>query len=344
MTGPVPGLDPAHVARFGADTARTLGGPFPEDAWLALAVSGGPDSMAMLAMASTAFPRQVLAATIDHGLRASAAAEAAMVARWCADAGVPHQTLALHEEIGPSAIQATARTLRYDRLGEWVAETGAVALATAHHVDDQAETVLMRAVRGSGPAGLAGVRPYRFQHADPAAVPQSSGFAIIRPLLGWRRAELRAIVLAANIPFVDDPSNADRQFERVRVRGLLADTPWLDPAGLARTAHHAGEAHAALEEIAAWLWDDRLLDRGEGVIALRIADLPRAVQRLLVRKAILAVRHSARITRPAFDLASNVESFLDATRTGVSATQGGVMASPIADIVQFTPEPPRRSR
>jgi tRNA(Ile)-lysidine synthase len=341
MTRPAPGLDPALVARFGADLAQTLGGSLPQGASLALAVSGGPDSMAMLALAAAAFPGQICAATVDHGLRAAAVDEAAMVARWCAAAEVPHRTLVLRDAIGPSRIQETARALRYDLLGRWVAQTGAVALATAHHVEDQAETVLMRAVRGSGPAGLAGIRSSRIASRAGQVAPP---FAIVRPLLGWRRADLRAMVVAAHVPFVDDPSNADDQFERVRVRRLMAETPWLDPVGLARTAQHVGEAHAALEEIAEWLWSERLVPVGEGGVALRIADLPRAVQRVLVRKAILATRGFARITRPAFDDASNVEPFLTALQTGVSATQGGVMGSPNAGIWHFGTEPPRRSR
>jgi len=341
MTCPVPGLDPALVARFAADLAQTLGGPLPQGASLALAVSGGPDSMAMLALAAAAFPGQICAATVDHGLRAAAVDEAAMVARWCAAAGVPHQTLVLRNAIGPSRIQETARALRYDLLGRWVGEVGAVALATAHHVEDQAETVLMRAVRGSGPAGLAGIRAHRIARpAEEAAI----GFAIVRPLLGWRRADLRAAALAAEVPFVDDPSNADQQFERVRVRRLLAETPWLDPVGLARTAQHVGEAHAALEEIAEWLWSERFAPIGGGGIALRIADLPRAVQRMLVRRAMLDIRRSARITRPAFDHSSNIEPLLTALQAGISATQGGVMGSADAGMWHFATEPPRRTR
>ena len=341
MTRPVPGLDPAQVARFGVDLTQTLGGPLLQGASLALAVSGGPDSMAMLALATAAFPGQIRAATVDHGLRPAAVDEAAMVARWCAAAGVPHQTLVLRDAIGRSRIQETARTLRYDLLGRWVAEMGAVALATAHHVEDQAETVLMRAVRGSGPAGLAGIRSHRiaFQGEETPI-----GFAIVRPLLGWRRADLRAVVVSADVPFVDDPSNADQQFERVRVRRLLAETPWLDPVGLARTAQHVGEAHSALEEIAEWLWSERLVPDDSGGIKLRIAELPRAVQRMLVRKAILDIRQSARITRPAFDHSSNIEPLLTALQAGISATQGGVMGSSDAGMWRFDTEPPRRSR
>ncbi|WP_242186184.1 tRNA lysidine(34) synthetase TilS [Sphingomonas sp. CARO-RG-8B-R24-01] len=343
MTGPA-GLDPAQVARFAADLMRTLGAPLADDATIGLAVSGGADSMAMLALANRAFPGRISAATVDHGLRQAAVEEAAMVAHWCATAAVPHRTLILRDAIGSTAIQATARALRYQLLGRWVGETGARALATAHHIDDQAETFLMRAVRGSGPAGLAGVRPDR-PHTlvdGPAGAPDPS-FLVIRPLLGWRRAELRAIVMEAGIPFADDPSNDDDHFERVRVRRLIADTPWLDPVGMARAASHAREAQDALDETAQWLWGDRRVAEGGDGVALRIGDVPRALQRLLVRRAILHVRRSCRITRPEFGLSTNIEPLLESLAAGVSATQGGVMGSTRGGIWRFRPEPPRRS-
>ena len=131
-------LDRAAVERFGGDLAHVLGGAVPPDAPIALAVSGGPDSMAMLALAAAAFPGQVHAATVDHRLRAAAAAEARMVAAWCANAGVPHTTLVVAEPIGSGSVQARARAVRYELLLRWAAEIGASCLATAHHADDQA--------------------------------------------------------------------------------------------------------------------------------------------------------------------------------------------------------------
>lgn len=342
MIAPTTGLDPALVDRFGADVERTLGGALPADATLALAVSGGPDSMAMLALAVGAFPGRVCAATVDHGLRAAAVDEAEMVARWCVDLGIPHRTLVLREAIGETAIQATARALRYDVLGRWVAEVGAAALATAHHADDQAETFLMRAVRGSGPAGLSGVRARRIATTGAAVIDAS--FTVIRPLLDWRRADLRAIVVDAGMPFVDDPSNRDDHYERVRVRRLLRDVPWLDPVGLARAAKHAGEAQRSLEQMAEWLWGDRMVDEDAVGLELRLGDLPREFQRQLLRRAIIHLRHSARIARPAFDHSTNVEPLLKSLAGGLSANQGGVLVSSRDGIWRFRPEPPRRAR
>ena len=119
-----------------------------------------------------------------------------------------------------SAIQERARAARYRLLGEWIADRGLNALATAHHADDQAETLVMRLNRGSGVRGLAGMRPV-------AKVPGSES-PLVRPLLGWRRTELEAICASAGLTPVDDPSNADDQFERIRVRQALSENGWLD--------------------------------------------------------------------------------------------------------------------
>lgn len=320
------------VARFRRDLDRALGQPLAPDARLALAVSGGADSMALLALASTALPGRVIAATVDHGLRAAAADEAAMVAAWCADAGVPHATLTADRTIGPSDIQAEARALRYDLLTRWATAAGAAVIATAHHADDQAETFLMRLARGSGPAGLAGIRARR----------ALGTLTLVRPLLGWRRAALRALVEAAGVPFVDDPSNRDTRFERVRVRQLLAEQAWLDPVNLARAATHAAEADAALGERADRLWLDHATVSDHGSVEVALPDVPRELRRRIARRAIAQVRASAAITRPAFDSASNVESLLDALEGGTSATQAGVMASSKRGIWHFRPAPPRR--
>jgi tRNA(Ile)-lysidine synthase len=330
-------LDRVAVERFGGDLAQVLGGVVPPDAPIALAVSGGPDSMAMLALAAAAFPGQVHAATVDHRLRAAAAAEARMVADWCADAGVPHTTLVVAEPIGSASIQARARAVRYDLLVRWAVEIGARCLATAHHADDQAETFLMRAARGSGVAGLAGIRARHRRAID-----------LVRPLLGWRVSELRALAVAAAVPFVDDPSNADPHYDRTRFRALLRDTPWLDAAQLARSAAYVAEADATLREIEAWLWTTRKvtperIDDPDLQSWLDLSDLPREVQRRMCRSAIHSVRAANGILRPIFDDSTNIEPLLDALLAGTTATQGGIMVSVRGKVWRFAPQPPRRA-
>jgi tRNA(Ile)-lysidine synthase len=346
-------LDRVAVERFGGDLAHVLGGIVPPGARIALAVSGGPDSMAMLALAVAAFPGQVHAATVDHRLRTAAAAEAQMVADWCAAAGVPHSTLVVAEPIGTASVQARARALRYDLLVRWAVEVGATCLATAHHADDQAETFLMRAARGSGVAGLAGIRARQRREVATAVGASStvfdvSGVDLVRPLLGWRVTELRALAIAAALPFVDDPSNADPHYDRTRFRALLHDTPWLDPAQLARSAGYVAEADATLQEIEAWLWTARKV-APEGVEApdlqswLDLADLPRELKRRMCRSAIRSVRAVNGITRPAFDDSTNIEPLLDALAAGKAATQAGIMVSVRGKVWRFVPQPPRRA-
>lgn len=345
-------LDRATVERFRGDFARALGVAVAPDARPALAVSGGPDSMAMLALAAAAFPGQVSAATVDHRLRAGAADEARMVADWCAQAGVAHTTLQVEAPLGGTSVQARARAARYDLLVHWAVARGATCLATAHHADDQAETFLMRAARGSGVAGLAGIRARQRRELStsvggPDMVFNVSGIDLVRPLLGWRVAELRALAVAAELPFVDDPSNADPHYDRTRFRALLRDTPWLDPVQLARSAAYVAEADATLREIEAWLWTTRKVTP-EGVEDpdlqswLDLADLPREVKRRMCRTAISSVRAVNGILRPHFDDSSNIESLLDALEAGKRATQAGILVSAHGKVWRFAPEPPRR--
>ena len=329
-----PLIDPASVARFGADLDRLVPEGLRAGEPLALAVSGGPDSMAMLLLAQAALPGQVAAATVDHGLRAAAAGEAALVATACARLGVSHMTLRPDRPIAGGNLQSQARAARYALLGHWAVDVGARLLATAHHVDDQAETFLMRAVRGSGLAGLAAVRPRRRQGA----------LTIVRPLLGWRRTELAAIVVVAELHIVADPSNDDERFDRVRMRHLLAAQPALDPIGLARTATHAAEADADLRAMRTWLWTDRRRPCDVDEALLDLAQLPRTLQRMLVRMAIEDVRESNGITRPLFGDATNIEALLDALNAGRAANQGGVLACVERGLWRFRDEPHRRTK
>lgn len=234
--------DPLNVARFAEDLRAVWPEADRADApRLGLAVSGGPDSLALLLLAAADLPGRVEAATVDHGLRAGSAAEAAEVARLCAKLGVPHATLTVVVE--PGNVQDAARRARYAALGAWAQERELAALASAHHADDQAETLLMRLNRGSGVAGLAGVRPR-------GRVPGQS-LPLLRPVLGWRRAELSAIVEQAGVVAADDPSNADDRFDRARLRKAMAGLEWLDVPALAQSAAHLADADAAI----AWCTD-----------------------------------------------------------------------------------------
>lgn len=189
-----------------------------------IAVSGGPDSTALLWLAShwrgarAAGPR-LCVATVDHGLRPDAATEALAVAELCRDLGLPHRTLRWEGPKPSRGIQAAARTARYGLLFAAAREEGADAIALAHTEDDQAETVLFRLARGSGLTGLAAMR----------AVSEREGLALVRPLLGVPKARLIATLEQAAVPFVRDPANSDPRFARARLRRLA---PHLAEEGL----------------------------------------------------------------------------------------------------------------
>ncbi|WP_375404643.1 tRNA lysidine(34) synthetase TilS [uncultured Sphingomonas sp.] len=319
-----------EVGRFRVDLARAFGDG--HGGVIGLAVSGGPDSMAMLALATEALDGRVSVATVDHRLRPEAEREAALVAGACVRLGVPHAVLVPDAAIVGAGVQAQARGVRYALLARWAGAGGIEAVATAHHADDQAETFLMRAGRGSGLAGLAGVR----------ARTVIAGMMVVRPLLDWRRAELRAVARRRELPFVDDPSNADDRFERTRVRRLLDANEWLGPANLARSAGYLAEADGDLRAVVDWLWAARAVVDGDDV-RVNATDLPREVRRRLVRRALAVTRAVAGLTEPAFGEASNVEAMLDGLEQGRRVTQAGVLASVRDGRWRLRPAPPRRS-
>ncbi|MFL9839681.1 tRNA lysidine(34) synthetase TilS [Sphingomonas sp. ST-64] len=346
-------LGPELVERFRRDLADALGRTAAPEDQFALAVSGGADSMAMLALAHAAYPGRVMAATVDHRLRSASSDEAEMVARWCAKVGIRHATLTPNRTISPTNLQADARKVRYDLLGAWAIGIGAVVLLTAHQCDDQAETFLMRARRGSGPGGLAGIRTrwtwerHRWHRGYPqggvVAVADVDAVTVVRPLLGWRRRELRGLVETASIPFVDDPSNDDERFDRVRARRLLAEQPWIDAEALARSARICAEADADLDAMMVWLGRERTRESCVEERRIDVAGLPRELRRRLARDAIGYVRLVSAISEGRWSESANVEALLDALEGGTGATQAGVMAVAEGDVWTFREAPPRRS-
>lgn len=210
-----------------------------------VAISGGSDSTALLLLVrawADAAGRPVRAVTVDHRLRDGSAAEAAAVADLCVRLGVPHSTQVWGDGPGPGNLQASARAARRRLIGAWAREAGVAAVALGHTLDDQAETVLLRLARGSGVDGLAAMR----------AVQAGGETLWLRPMLGLRRADLRAWLAGADVDWAEDPSNADPRFDRVRARGALATlaTIGIGPDRLAQTAARMGRAREALERSA----------------------------------------------------------------------------------------------
>ncbi len=308
---------------FAASLAAALGRPLATGERLAVAVSGGPDSLALLALASAALPGRIMALTVDHRLRAAAAAEAAEVALLCTGLGVPHRTLAWTGAKPGAGLQAAARAARYRLLRDACADAGITILATAHHADDQAETLLMRLARGGGSAGLAGIRACR----------DLGGVMLVRPLLGERRSALAAIVAARGWTALDDPANHDPRHARTRARTLLAATPWLDPARAAATAAHLAAAEAALAWTADRAWAGRATLAADA-IALDLAGLPADLVRRLVARAIAELAPGAAPRGP--DLARLIARLA----AGGSGTLAGVRGRG-GNLWRFTPAPPR---
>lgn len=319
---PVPHPDP--VSRFRRDLEAVAG---PGPGRLAVAVSGGPDSLALLLLANAAFPGQVGAATVDHGLRAQSADEAEAVARLCAGIGVRHHKLPARVERAGEGLQAAARAARYAALAQWMEAEGLGLLLTGHHADDQAETLVMRLNRGSGVAGLAGVRAA-------GSVPETGGrLRLCRPLLGWRRTELQSVVAAAGVEAALDPSNRDERFDRARLRRRLAEAPWLDAAALARSAALLAEAEAALEWTAGPLFTARA-EVGEAAVALRPNGLPPELLRRLVLRCL---RHLAPGAEPRGEA---LAAFIAKLEQGGTATLCEVKGAG-GHIWRFEPAPPR---
>lgn len=232
-------------APLGATETAALFGGLAHLPTLVLAVSGGPDSTALLVLAARwrasleAGPRLV-AATIDHGLRRGAAAEALAVASLAQSFGLAHHTLRWTGTKPTAGLQEAARAARYRLLAEAARAAGAAHVLTAHTRDDQAETVLFRLARGSGVAGLAGMaRVSPLPLSTSASAPARSAHRandgplwLVRPFLDIPKARLVATLRAAGIPWADDPSNRDPRFTRSRLRGML---PGLAAEGLSAT-------------------------------------------------------------------------------------------------------------
>jgi tRNA(Ile)-lysidine synthase len=322
----VPEPDTALVERF----SRDLDGLIPRSARVGIAVSGGPDSLALLLLAAAARPGQVEAATVDHALRPESRLEAEAVAALCGQLAVPHRILTVGWTEKPeSAIQERARAERYRLLAQWAQERGLDAVVTAHHLDDQAETLVMRLARGAGVRGLAGMRR--------AAVVPGSDVSLLRPLLGWRRADLAQICSASGVQPAIDPSNEDEQFERVRVRRALGDADWLDPQSLASSAGHLGDAEAALEWATRHEWS-RAVSNGGAEIAYRPADVPDEIRRRIVQAAVaqLASEGGGAELR-----GRELDRLMAVLATGAQATIRGVQCWG-GEEWRFAKAPPRR--
>lgn len=239
------------------------------EAPIGVAVSGGGDSLALLILAHRWAARQgrtVYALTVDHGLRPEARAEAEGVARLCGELGIAHETLRLE---GAAPRQAALRRGRHAALARAVRRQKGYLLLTGHTADDQAETFLMRARQGSGWYGLAGMRPLSLS----PVWPEGQGVFIARPLLAARRESLRAFLKGEGVGWVDDPSNDNPAFERVRMRRLLC--PDLSRFVQILSVIDQFQTLRMIEDVAIWRWMTGNVRVAEGGIEVAsLAGLP----------------------------------------------------------------------
>ncbi|MBI3702993.1 MAG: tRNA lysidine(34) synthetase TilS [Rhizobiales bacterium] len=273
-----------------ASEAKSLFSDLKSFPALVLAVSGGPDSTALLLLAArwrdaSRAPPKLIAVTVDHGLRKEAKLEAVAVARLARKLKVAHRTLQWRGKKPASGVPQAARAARYRLLSEAAKKSGAAHILTAHTLDDQAETVLIRMTRGSGITGLGAMqrisvipgreRSERTRNPDLnttqvsgfrvrglSAAPRNDQFFLVRPLLDIPKARLIATLKAADIPFADDPSNRDPRFTRARLRGLLPQLAQegLDARRLALLARRLRRADAAIEAMVEQAMDFLAMD------------------------------------------------------------------------------------
>ena len=329
-----------------AQQAKTLFAPWKAAPALVLAVSGGPDSLALMWLAARwrrALSRgpRLIAVTVDHGLRREAAREARDVKRLAQTLDLPHRTLRWTGAKPSTGLPAAARAARYRLLAKAARASGATHILTAHTRDDQAETLLMRILRGSGIAGLAAM----------ARETEREGVWLTRPLLDVPKSRLVATLARAKIAFADDPTNRDISFTRPRLRALM---PALveeggDSRNLARLAARLARANAAIEVLA---------DGAERYLALRdrdasrfgfdagaFAGLPEEIRLRLLKRAIDRAGHEG----PA-EL-GKVEALLarldraianDERQTRMKQTLAGAVISLTKGRIYIDPAPPRR--
>ncbi len=329
------------VALSAAD-AKRLFADWKHVSALVLAVSGGPDSTALLWLAAKwrgglkRAPR-LLAVTVDHGLRRESHNEALDVARLANALDVEHRTLRWTGPKPQSGLPAAAREARYSLLAGAARKIGAAHVLTAHTRDDQAETLMMRLARGSGLSGLAAMA----REAPRGAV------TIVRPLLDVPKARLIATLRKAKIDYADDPTNRDPAFTRTRFRELMPQLmrEGIDSRNLARLAQRLARANTALESVVSVM--ERSIGRvsDDGLIeidARAFATLPDEIALRLLGRAVAAVGYEGSAELAKLEaLLAGLRAAAD-RRQRMTQTLAGAMIALRPDLIVVNRAPPRR--
>ena len=261
--------------------------PFEPKPKLAVALSGGADSLALTLLLKDWLDRRggsLLALTVDHGLRRGSAAEARQVAALMEARGIPHQVLRWRGEKPTASPQAAARQARYRLLGQTCQRRDILHLCLAHHLEDQAETLLLRLGRGSGLEGLAAMAP----------VVETAELRLLRPLLTVSRERLTALLQTRGCSWIEDPSNRETAFARVRLRRMLPQLAreGLTAERLGAAAGHLGRARAALEPVVAALLARAVRPDPAGFLTLApvvLAEAPREASLRALARCLMTV-------------------------------------------------------
>lgn len=290
-----------------------------------IAVSGGGDSMALLHLvAGWAHGRRVMVATVDHGLRPEARDEARIVAEAAIRLGMAHRLLVWHDHDAPGNLQANARFARQELLSGWALDNDLDAVMVAHTRDDQAETLLLRLLRGSGVDGLAAMAERRLVN----------GVVWLRPMLEIGREALRGYLRREGIAWAEDPSNDDPRFDRVRVRQAMRALD-LSHECLAMSAQNMAMAQEALASHAA---DTAAgAEAANGSLGLRwpvFSCAPAEIRRRLLVTGVMFVTGAPYPPRRAAVLHA-----LRALQSGRRTTLDGAMIEAVADDLRFIREP-----
>lgn len=330
-----------HPAPLNDNLSKPPFAPYLDGATdIAVAVSGGPDSMALIDMLSRWAAQHkpqltIHALTVDHGLRAESKTEAASITQWLSVyPNVKHIILDWHGEKPTAAIQENARQARYDLMAQYCADHAIKALMTAHHQDDQAETVLFRLAKGSGLTGLCGMQE-AFLYND--------NLSILRPLLAIAKQDLIAHCAAHDVPFVHDPSNTNDAFARVRLRqsaAILAEEG-LSNKRLATTAMRLRRAENALQEMTEALWHKSANEDTACIVldAQALKSAPDEIALRLIIKSFHKLR-PAQTYLPRMEKIENLCADLQAADTNLTRTLGGLkfVYQPAKNKITITPE------
>jgi len=325
---------PVSAAEFAACMAT-----FDPGKGVAVALSGGSDSLALLVLATRWAARRkgtsLYAFTVDHGLRPASAREAKIAAGFSAKLGVPHRILKWKGEKPSRGIQAAARDARYALLLAACREVGAADLLVAHHLEDQAETFLLRLARGSGVDGLSGMAASRPLSTEAPDV------RLLRPLLDFPKGRLLATVAKAGFTPILDPSNEDERFDRVKMRNALSILAplGLDAGQLARTAARMGRAREALERQTGALLSAHAVLSPLGFVEMKVEPLVAAPPEIGLRAlAALMLVAGAGHYAPRLAALEAVHAAIGMRELGRGRTLGGVKLALKGDILVVTRE------